>query len=187
MSSASTGIDQLASLLKSIHSIEPVARVMAFEEKIEKYSDALNGSDLSLQLRALSAMVQRHILFATRANSERCLCHNDLLVDNIIVTDTGRLVAIDWEYAATGDPYFDLATVVEGHGLAASAADKLLIAYHQRPITAVDLKRLTHCRIIYCYLELLWYGARDAGIISTNIDELINIKLACLKVLLAAN
>jgi thiamine kinase-like enzyme len=45
------------------------------------------------------------------ANSRKCirLCHNDLIVENFIFSDSVRI--IDWEYAGMGDVSYDLATL----------------------------------------------------------------------------
>ena len=56
-----------------------------------------------------------------------CLCHNDLVVGNIINTPETRF--LDWEYACDNDPFFDLATVVAHHHLTEAQRDTLLDAY----------------------------------------------------------
>ena len=35
-------------------------------------------------------------------------CHNDLLAENFILGDDGRMWVIDWEYGGVNDPYYDL-------------------------------------------------------------------------------
>ena len=42
-------------------------------------------------------------------------CHNDLLSENFIVDDAGKLWIIDWEYGGMNDPYFDLGNFVMEH------------------------------------------------------------------------
>jgi len=64
------------------------------------------GSELPTRLPHLLDEV-----FVTQQNSSGArspvLCHNDAYYQNILVGD--RLWLIDWEYAAMGDPFFDLA------------------------------------------------------------------------------
>lgn len=84
------------------------------------------------------------------------LCHNDLLRENRI-SHEGILYAIDWEYAAMGSKLYDLAVVIEGDRLSERAAEKLIHAYLQSKPSAADLKELEHYRLIYCYVEALWY------------------------------
>lgn len=64
-----------------------------------------------------------------------CLIHGDLRLDNCIV-DAGRVVVVDWETAAWGDPAWDVASLVQefvvlegGSGLVARAIRELVAAY----------------------------------------------------------
>ncbi|MBP9841037.1 MAG: phosphotransferase [Simkaniaceae bacterium] len=58
-------------------------------------------------------------------------CHLDLHSGNVI--DTGhRLWLIDWEYAAMGDPFFDLATLASAEHFQEHMMDHLLQVYLRR-------------------------------------------------------
>jgi thiamine kinase len=89
-----------------------------------------------------------------------CLCHNDLLFENMI--DAGdRLVAIDWEYARPGDPAFDIAVFVETYRLDTAEVACLLSAYDG---DGGDLAvRIEHYRELYALIEILWWCIRDPG------------------------
>ncbi|WP_308364844.1 MULTISPECIES: phosphotransferase [unclassified Microbulbifer] len=89
-----------------------------------------------------------------------CLCHNDLLMANLIAVDNGNLYAIDWEYAAMGDPFYELAVIVEEYRLEKRQQQWLLAEYLHRPATQVDWQRLDHWRVIYGYLSVLWYAVQ---------------------------
>jgi len=55
------------------------------------------------------------------------LCHNDLMVKNIVELENGAgPCLIDWEFAAAGDPLFDLAVVCRHHSLPSTAESALL-------------------------------------------------------------
>jgi len=56
------------------------------------------------------------------------LCHNDLLAANIM-DDGQRLWLIDWEYAAIGNPLFDLASISANCGLPDELEARLLEVY----------------------------------------------------------
>jgi thiamine kinase-like enzyme len=56
------------------------------------------------------------------------LCHNDLLPANIL-DDGDRLWIIDWEYAAMGDPFFDLGNLSAMNGFEIHDDTELLTAY----------------------------------------------------------
>lgn len=84
-----------------------------------------------------------------------CLCHNDLVAANILQGSEG-LKFIDWEYAGLGDPWFDLALVIEHHGLSDSLEEGFVQAYLLRPPRATELQRLAGWRKFYRQLLSLW-------------------------------
>lgn len=82
------------------------------------------------------------------------LCHNDLLPANII-DDRARLWLVDWEYAAIGNPAFDLASVSSNAQLTDELEEVLLEAYAES-----DKKRLRHdvrmLKTVSLLREALW-------------------------------
>ena len=88
------------------------------------------------------------------ANSARsALCHNDLVCQNVLEGE--RLMLIDWEYTGIGDPFFDLAVVVQHHGLEKKSALHFLAAYLGRPASDRELEQLIlQCDFYQCLLEL---------------------------------
>ena len=55
-------------------------------------------------------------------------CHNDLLAENFL-DSSEKLWLIDWEYAAMGDPLFDLANFVANFELSDSQTMTLMTGY----------------------------------------------------------
>ena len=86
------------------------------------------------------------------------ICHNDLTAANVI--DVGGLQLIDWEFAAPGDPFFDLAVVVAHHQLDASTRAHFLTAYLGREdkTAMADLNRWC---AVYRSLRALWESLQD--------------------------
>lgn len=84
-----------------------------------------------------------------------CLCHNDLVAGNILEGSQG-LNFIDWEYAGLGDPWFDLAVVIEHHGLSEPLEQGFVQAYLLRSPRAVESQRLAGWRAFYRALLSLW-------------------------------
>ncbi len=81
-------------------------------------------------------------------------CHNDLLQANFI--DDGRMIRIlDWEYAAMGDPFFDLGNFAVHHGFSDAQETWLLEAYAGRA-TAADRARLKLMKILSDLREAMW-------------------------------
>lgn len=178
MSGTTDTISQIADLLKTIHQLDGGDRVMDVRGKSAKYWQAINADGKRAEkLRAIEQKVQAFILWAENENRSPCLCHNDLLAENIIVADDNRLVAIDWEYAAMGDPYFDLAVVVEGHELTPFFERQLLSDYLGCEPSAAEMRRLQYCRIEYAYLELLWYAVQSSSSPILMADQLFEERL----------
>ena len=87
-------------------------------------------------------------------------CHNDLLSGNLI--DDGRTLSIlDWEYAAMGDPFFDLGNFAANQNLSPESCRTLLRAYGGTFDRGWD--RLQLYRLASDLRESLW-GFAQAGI-----------------------
>ncbi len=81
-------------------------------------------------------------------------CHNDLLLANFI--DDGRLIRIvDWEYAAMGDPFFDLGNFAVHHEFT-DAQEILLLEAYAPPVTAPRRARLKLMKILSDLREAMW-------------------------------
>ncbi len=170
------GIKRLASLLKSIHGLEPVEYALDIKIKADHYWRHLNThTDFSHAIELLRPSVERHIADAYKNNKLPVLCHNDLILENLLCDKQQTLYALDWEYAAMGDPYFDLAVIVEAHELNESESLQLLQSYLNNNPSKQELARLYSNRIIYCYLSVLWYAvkydARSKGITDDTCRE----------------
>jgi len=176
------GIIALAKLLRRIHQLPAVSGKLDIADKATSYWQAINtDAPFANDLRGLADTVGSHIASAKSFNTEPCLCHNDLLLENLIAADDGKLYAIDWEYAAMGDPFYDLAVIVEGHELGQQQQQLLLAEYLARPGVKEDWQRLRHWRVIYGYLTVLWYAVQwSSGVMATaeasrNIEEQIQV------------
>jgi len=85
-----------------------------------------------------------------------CLCHNDLLAENIIANQDGW-IAIDWEYAAPGDPVFDLAVLVEILGADDEGVELLLAGYGAE----LSREQLDYYRDLYRLIDILWWRLKE--------------------------
>ncbi len=86
-----------------------------------------------------------------------CLCHNDAHLGNVV---GDRL--LDWEYAATGHPLFDLAVVAGFHDLDAAAIEALLAGWN-RAVPGANPADLPAFIALYRTLETLWEMALAAA------------------------
>lgn len=144
-----SNLERLGDLFRELHALPPAGPEFRVTVWADRYSRRLQS--------------ERSRLLADRVKHlERCLaehpvpvvlCHNDPVAGNIV--DSGALSLIDWEYAGTGDPYFDLAAVVAYHELPESASDALLGSYFHGADSG-QRARLALAAELYDCLHLLW-------------------------------
>ena len=93
-------------------------------------------------------------------------CHNDLLAGNVIATDDGRVLIVDWEYAGMGHPYFDLGNVSVNNDFGVDAEERLLNAYLEREPKPSERATLKLMRVLSDAREAAW------GVLQGLISEL---------------
>ena len=105
--------EELADLTKSIHRLPPEMPTLNLQHQIEHYWQIAHerGSGASNLISpsepTLGAAIQ------ALESELPTTCHNDLTPPNIRRRNRD-IVAIDWEYAATGSPHFEVATLCAG-------------------------------------------------------------------------
>jgi len=155
-------VSRLAQRLRTLHGLGPPAGVRRLE-----YTELIRGYRRSLAGRprrsgegheALAAEADRRLAGIGAGSRVRALCHNDLHHRNII---EGRaLMLIDWEYAAAGDPMFDLASFACYHDLEAHERRHLLDAYASDNAAQAPGVFAHYCWI-FDYMHLLWLDLTD--------------------------
>ena len=140
----------LAATLRQLHSLPPRGPEFAPGKVALTYAREA-GTHSASRIAAQAVNLAEKLLSETRRPA---LCHNDLVHGNIIGGETVRL--IDWEYAAVGDPYFDLAIVVRHHQLKANRIANFLDAYFGTPGKKHFSRLDAFCRL-YDQLAALWY------------------------------
>jgi thiamine kinase len=145
-------LERLAGTLRRLHRLPAVGRPFDPAGAVRRYAAALATPEADrVAGRALDSLK-----YARRLAMPPALCHNDLVAENMIETEGQGLLLIDWEYAATGDPMFDLAVVTGHHELDAGLAQVFLEAYLQRAATPEDSERLSRQCRFYGHLLQLW-------------------------------
>jgi thiamine kinase-like enzyme len=144
-------LEQLAGAMRKLHALPLTGRAFDAVAAADQYRSLLEGADASTARKHVA------VIESMRRPKNLCCCHNDLVVANILATPELRF--LDWEYACDNDPFFDLATVVEHHGLADTQADFLLDAYFDGA-GANWREQLAEQRRLYRSLFWLWSAAR---------------------------
>ena len=146
--SADYPLEDIATLLRAIHSLPPIKFRLDPRARARRYLHLTGGGELSREFLQACDRLTQHA-------TTPVLCHNDLLRANRLRSNN-RLLALDWEYAAMGDPLFDLAVVIEGDKLDETQASTLLGSWLIGQPTEQDQQRLVDNRLVYRELSEQW-------------------------------
>ena len=159
---ADTVIERLATVLRTLHAQPLDVPAVNIADRVRAYARELQSEDPRAWPRARrllngARLVLEQYRFGRRPQA---LCHNDLVAANVLES-AGRICIIDWEYAGRGDPFFDLATLVEDGGFGALDRRQLLLTYGE--IGDASEERLYRARVLYRLLSALWFLLRHRG------------------------
>lgn len=144
----------VGALLRAIHRLPRAGRRLRLAEQLAHYQRLAGQAGQGLSNASPWAQAAlRHARRLDEDHSAPVLCHNDLLPDNR-VWHRGRLLALDWEYAAIGSRWFDLAAAADRASVA--AAGQLLRAYLQRDPHSRERALFLSARYLHAYLDRLW-------------------------------
>lgn len=110
----------------------------------------------SLKISFLSALSKAEKL--SRDKTPLVLSHNDLILENILVTKAGQIWVIDWEYASMASPYWDLATLCNAAGLSCADCNWVLGEYQSHELK-LDADILLEYRYVLDILSKCWMAA----------------------------
>lgn len=147
-------VGRVATALRRVHDGPPIPGVFSAFRTVEAYRDtaATHGVALPPALDDWLALGRR--IEAARGPAPAVPCHNDLLAANF-VDDGERLWILDWEYAAMGDPYFDLGNLA-ANGELGPAEERQLLERYAGPATEEALGRLRLMRLASDLREAMW-------------------------------
>ena len=155
-------LELLASALRRVHSLPPTGRTFDAVLAARRYASAIEFDEGLVArcveiVNGVDGVDGVDGVGGASSPREHRLCHNDLVAENILATPQIRF--LDWEYACDNDPLFDLATVVEHHGLGERQATQLLDAYFDGDGESHHAA-LREQQRLYRALLWLWLAAR---------------------------
>jgi thiamine kinase-like enzyme len=161
-------LEVMLGLLRQLHGKHIDSPPINYTARIKSLLDAPMPAPWLSLLAKLETALQK--VEATHGR-HTALCHHDLVAGNILwPMRTGALpVLIDWEYAAMGDLFFDLACLLEEHKHLALSEVELLQKYGVDPQCAPKLRVY---RAVYSALAAAW--ARCRGL--SNASQLAYIE-----------
>ncbi len=146
-------LSRLANTLQRLHSLDCEVRPLNLRSTVTNYAQ------LSVDPRADKWAEKIFAQMEGISWRAPVVCHNDVTAANVV--DDGHVYLIDWEYAALGDPLFDLAVVVAHHELDENTTQHFLNAYlgGSDPKAHADLLRWC---LVYKSLLALWLSVLEA-------------------------
>ncbi|MEO2173846.1 MAG: choline/ethanolamine kinase family protein [bacterium] len=140
-------LEQVGELFHRVHRLKAGVLPLDLNQHLAAYYRQTKGDPL-IDL-CFERVVELPVLSA-----EPCVCHQDLLFENMIKTGAG-IYAIDWEYARLADPAYDLAVFAGNYNLDEGQRKRLLGGYQSRD---TELRtRIAYFEVVYALIEILWW------------------------------
>ena len=147
---------EVAEILQKVHGSgkELEGEFKIFDE-IKKYEDLIQG-----EIKYAYYDKTRDKVFGLQSHLEeigidRKSCHIDLVPENFIEDENGRVYLIDWEYSSMNDPMWDLAALfIESNYRKSEEGDFFKYYYSEK--TPVSIAKIMIYKILQDFLWSLW-------------------------------
>ena len=147
---------EVAGILQKVHGSgkELEGEFKIFDE-IKKYEDLIQG-----EIKYAYYDKIREKVFGLKAHLEeigidRKSCHIDLVPENFIEDENGRVYLIDWEYSSMNDPMWDLAALFIESNYKKSEEGEFFKYYYSEN-TPVSVAKIMIYKILQDFLWSLW-------------------------------
>lgn len=147
---------EVAEILQKVHGSgkELEGEFKIFDE-IKKYEDLIQGEIKYAyydKIRDKVFGLQSHL---EEIGIDRKSCHIDLVPENFIEDENGRVYLIDWEYSSMNDPMWDLAALfIESNYRKSEEGDFFKYYYSEK--TPVSIAKIMIYKILQDFLWSLW-------------------------------
>lgn len=160
-----SSLDALAALLRAIHTLPSSGECLDSPAQLGLWREHLSSQSATGQILNNNALCLARSIQCIRSSTRAAVtCHNDLLTANRRIWE-GKLIALDWEYAASGDPFFDLA-VCTAELTSEQSAKALLSGYLQRRPNTVEEAGFGAQRIVATAIASCWYERQQPGTVA---------------------
>lgn len=146
--SSAAGITQLAQLAAQIHAIPARLKILDLAD----YLQQLMASLPSLSQTVRQRIEQQQAMLRALPAISPVLCHNDINPTNLLGM---KPWLVDWEYAALGDPAFELAGICRV-GQFDMRQQQALVNSYQAAGGYCELNRVTQMLVVVDLISLLW-------------------------------
>ena len=150
---------ELMHLLVQVHDLPKPDVSFNVQEKAEFYWCHLPND---VKTDALLQWHQDFQLATPKRFFDETCCHYDIGAHNVIKTELEGYRIIDWEYAAVGDPSFDLALTIFSHQLSMNSSVEEYCTF-KGVANIHEWKSAVEYWLPWChYLSTLWYLLSDS-------------------------
>ncbi|WP_159638622.1 choline kinase family protein [Erysipelothrix anatis] len=152
----SKNLEKAANLLAHLHQSAPSLPIeFDVMEMVQKYEASLSQLEgyYPEGYQAIREEVLTLYVHHENHDMKRVLSHNDPLPENFIVSETGDMFLVDWEYGGMNSRYWDLADVSIEADYNYSMDRQFIHAYLGKEPTDEDFLQLQLNKV---YIDLLW-------------------------------
>lgn len=146
--SSAAGITKLGQLAAQIHAIPARLKILDLADYLQQLMAGLPSLSQTVRQR----IEQQQALLRALPVISPVFCHNDINPTNLLGT---KPWLVDWEYAALGDPAFELAGICRA-GQFDMRQQQTLVNSYQAAGGCCDLKRVTQMLVVVDLVSLLW-------------------------------
>ena len=90
-------------------------------------------------------------------------CHNDIVAENFVKSDTGKIFLIDWEYSGMNDPLWDVAMLFVECDFTSDSEDFLLDVYFEGDVPAYTREKILIYQILMDVLWSIWTRVKETA------------------------
>lgn len=154
-------LSKVIKILKSLHNSKDFHMDNEFNvfNEIEKYESIVkeNGAVFYNGYDKLKPIIEKFQNIIEKASNKKVPCHNDLVSENMIRDDSGRIYLIDWEYSGLNDKMWDLAELSLENEFSEDDDELMFIMYFgKRGISNTDKTKFSIYKILQDILWSLW-------------------------------
>ena len=160
-----SNMNQIAAIFKTLHS----AKVRFNNEfnifhEIVKYENLLAKAHGNMyegfeKIRAQVLALEDYLF---ELGVEVKPCHNDLVAENFIMDENGKIFLIDWEYSGMNDPMADFAALFLENNYTVENVDYVLKKYFDGNIPEGTYQKILAYQVLWDYLWALWTCIKEA-------------------------
>lgn len=147
---------EVAGILQKVHGSgkELEGEFKIFDE-IKKYEELIQGEIKYAYYEKIREKVFELQSHLEEIGIDRKSCHIDLVPENFIEDENGRVYLIDWEYSAMNDPMWDLAALFIESNYRKSEEGEFFKYYYSEN-TPVSVAKIMIYKILQDFLWSLW-------------------------------